>query len=404
MQRYTVNENLVQQWLDAASDGYCATTDSGRLNNCDADEQGDLSPLMSPLMTRSHIKLNWTVWASRCLSACALCSGCRFVSMSLRFKDCSWYRECAMTMLNHEPAGFQSAAVSAPKDASLPAADGTGAGTASGVTADGRACPLSPPPAESHRQRYGFFGVYRIPQLRAWWYEIPKSASTTFKRLTGVSGASSPHFGAGPQPGDVGFAVVRHPACRAFSAFRTAYNRASFRTNISKSPCPFHRFPYLFANETSTEDERVQRAVETIRQHGTELADSACGFAYHHMLTQSFFLSKGRHARLFESPTYPRPPMPTVFLRLESIGEDLAAFCRTRNASSWCAQRLALTHDEKLSARLNEGLARSREEGLPLSRLWAPQSLDAVESYYAPDLCLGRYEFDRSIVCSSNGS
>ena len=70
-----------------------------------------------------------------------------------------------------------------------------------------------PHTVEQSRPSYGFTGVHRIPGLRAWWYEVPKSASTTLGRLLRVQKGTI-HYGPGPQPGDVGFTVVRHPRPR----------------------------------------------------------------------------------------------------------------------------------------------------------------------------------------------
>ena len=70
-----------------------------------------------------------------------------------------------------------------------------------------------PHTVEQSRPSYGFTGVHRIPGLRAWWYEVPKSASTTLGRLLHVQKGTI-HYGPGPQPGDVGFTVVRHPRPR----------------------------------------------------------------------------------------------------------------------------------------------------------------------------------------------
>ena len=70
-----------------------------------------------------------------------------------------------------------------------------------------------PHTVEQSRPSYGFTGVHRIPGLRAWWYEAPKSASTTLGRLLHVQKGTI-HYGPGPQPGDVGFTVVRHPRPR----------------------------------------------------------------------------------------------------------------------------------------------------------------------------------------------
>ena len=38
---------------------------------------------------------------------------------------------------------------------------------------------------------YGFVGVYHIRELRAWYYEVPKSGSTTMGAIFGVQVTSS---------------------------------------------------------------------------------------------------------------------------------------------------------------------------------------------------------------------
>ena len=45
-----------------------------------------------------------------CLSLCATLPCCKYVSVSVRWRDCSWFRHCDLNVLLHEVAGFQSAA------------------------------------------------------------------------------------------------------------------------------------------------------------------------------------------------------------------------------------------------------------------------------------------------------
>ena len=199
-------------------------------------------------------------------------------------------------------------------------------------TVNGRAC--LPIKVEQSRPHYGFSGVHHIPALGAWWYELPKSASTTVAHLLGVRQGTIDYPSSGPQPGDVGFTVVRHPTCRAISGFGTAWRRASFRTNSTGSACPFSKFPYLLDNSSSL-DERLSRALGVLEQHGSSLASGACGFAYHHMLSQTYFLWDGRRKALFGTEAgRPVPPPPTVVLRLESLREDLERFCIAAGYSS----------------------------------------------------------------------
>jgi hypothetical protein len=40
---------------------------------------------------------SWQLAASTCLAHCDRCSGCAFVSISLKFADCSWYRSCDLS-------------------------------------------------------------------------------------------------------------------------------------------------------------------------------------------------------------------------------------------------------------------------------------------------------------------
>ena len=250
----------------------------------------------------------------------------------------------------------------------------------------------SPPPAELAHPTYGFHGVYRIPQLRAWWYEVPKSASTSARALLDPSDST-----AAPQPGDVGFAFVRHPICRAISGFHTAYHRAAFRTNATDSACPFERFPYLLRNETS-EDERLRKAVATLRRDGSAIAGPECGFAYHHMLSQAFFLDRRRLHKLFDTAEG-RPPPPSVLLRVENLHDDFLALCARRNATRWCEERLAHIRRGEM-VRLNAGKEREHTAGAALSTLLEPATLDALERYYAADAACYDYQFNRSLVCT----
>ena len=185
-------------------------------------------------------------------------------------------------------------------------------------------------------------GLHRIAPLRAWLYELPKSGSSTLISLLKLKhGALSRSE---PQPGDVGFAVVRHPTCRAVSAFHTAYDRAVLRTNSSKSACPFGSFPYLLAASSSDVGQRFSRAMSTVHQFGSKLAGPACGYAYHHLLSQSFFL---QHSQKVAAQHGLEPPLPTIALRLEQLVPDLVRLCAARNATYFC-DRLLRSHGGSL--------------------------------------------------------
>ena len=73
--------------------GVCTDTtfNSGR---CDVGEQG-MWPL-DPQEWRalSERKAQWAAATQQCMQRCAACERCRFVSLSLRHKECSWFSEC----------------------------------------------------------------------------------------------------------------------------------------------------------------------------------------------------------------------------------------------------------------------------------------------------------------------
>ena len=54
--------------------------------------------------------------------------------------------------------------------------------------------------------------------------------------------------------------------------------------------CPFSRFPYLLARNASSAPHRLGVALATLKRRGSALASADCGFAYHHMLSQAYFL------------------------------------------------------------------------------------------------------------------
>lgn len=163
-------------------------------------------------------------------------------------------------------------------------------------------------PEKMHKLvKTGFVGKHFIPRLNAWYYEIPKSGSSTMVKFFNLRhGGHSGYANNGPRR----FAVIRHPVCRAISGLQTSYTRAAWRTNMSNSPCPFSKFPYL-TNESF--DMVMRKALAVVKAHGSSLAGSECGYHYHHFLSQSYFLQRARNF---------------VTIRLEHVDRELADFCR----------------------------------------------------------------------------
>ena len=46
--------------------------------------------------------------AAWCTAACLSCPRCRYVSLSVDEKDCSWFHECELSRLRMQPASFKT--------------------------------------------------------------------------------------------------------------------------------------------------------------------------------------------------------------------------------------------------------------------------------------------------------
>lgn len=265
---------------------------------------------------------------------CDGCKNCNYLSLSLEWRDCSWFRSCDLNQTKVE--GFRSLAWPGVRAApSLRAAVLAQAGplgapspAAHDESRDGREV-CRPIEVERRKRSYGFTGFHWIAPLRVWLYEVPKSGSTTVMKMFKIPHGADDRPKRPPQPGDVAVAVVRHPLCRALSGFREAYERAAYRANTSRSGCPFSRFPYLLEANTSSAQHRLSVALRTLSQRGSALATADCGFAYHHMLSQAYFLWP---ERTHLPPGMHLPPV-TRLLRLESLEEDVRALCAERGVA-----------------------------------------------------------------------
>ena len=80
-----------------AQEGYCGTTTEG--GDCTVGHAG--SWVLSPAESRS-----WSSARTSCVDRCMSCRSCRYVSFSLNFSDCSWFRAC--DSLKHGIAGFRT--------------------------------------------------------------------------------------------------------------------------------------------------------------------------------------------------------------------------------------------------------------------------------------------------------
>ena len=84
-----------------ASLGFCTGTDSAPAD-CDTAKRGSWRLRVGDVSS-------WRTAATACASLCELCARCHFVSLSLKYRDCSWYHECSLTSLKRNLNGFVSA-------------------------------------------------------------------------------------------------------------------------------------------------------------------------------------------------------------------------------------------------------------------------------------------------------
>jgi hypothetical protein len=82
--------------------GYCGRTTKGVANDCTAGSKGMWALPASKLTS-------WAVADQHCSLTCAHCSRCEYYSVSLRYRECSWFHECDLQNLQKDISGFRSA-------------------------------------------------------------------------------------------------------------------------------------------------------------------------------------------------------------------------------------------------------------------------------------------------------
>jgi hypothetical protein len=92
-------------WLASARRGFCEATTYAPEADCRADLLGAWQ--MPPAVAAKR-----ALAAEWCLGRCARCSRCRFVSLSVDRRDCSWFSSCEE--LRTDVAGFVSGAAPMP--------------------------------------------------------------------------------------------------------------------------------------------------------------------------------------------------------------------------------------------------------------------------------------------------
>jgi hypothetical protein len=89
-------------WLATSRPGICGKAESGP-SDCSGGDTGSFS-LPKPKTS------DWDTAVLACLLACSRCDQCKYVSISLRWEDCSWFSSCDLDALGHDVLCFRSGA------------------------------------------------------------------------------------------------------------------------------------------------------------------------------------------------------------------------------------------------------------------------------------------------------
>ena len=96
---------------DDTSTGYCnrllqpVRTQTDPNMSCQVDDKGTF-----PLRAEKG-SMTWETVRDSCRRMCAACARCNYISVSLRFRDCSWFHACDILQLQNEVEGFRTEAV-----------------------------------------------------------------------------------------------------------------------------------------------------------------------------------------------------------------------------------------------------------------------------------------------------
>ena len=101
-------------WLLRSAEGFCGVTEDAASTaaTCSQASQGRW-PLAKPGANARHGNMHGKDWLSatlRCQKLCAQCARCRYISISVRHGDCSWFESCdAPAGLLRTVSGFRTA-------------------------------------------------------------------------------------------------------------------------------------------------------------------------------------------------------------------------------------------------------------------------------------------------------
>ena len=103
-----------RRWVEEARAGFCGVTSSAdEPSDCVSGSKGVLGLL--PQEAKTPLSA-----ARACLARCAACARCRYVSLSRRLADCSWFVRCDLARLGHTVKHFVSGPALARNGSSSP--------------------------------------------------------------------------------------------------------------------------------------------------------------------------------------------------------------------------------------------------------------------------------------------
>lgn len=82
-------------FLDRAVHGHCGITGSSE-GDCEIGLNGAFG------LNPADVQGGWKAAAAACVARCQGCARCRFVTVSLEFRDCSWYHKCDLRSIKPE--------------------------------------------------------------------------------------------------------------------------------------------------------------------------------------------------------------------------------------------------------------------------------------------------------------
>jgi hypothetical protein len=96
-----VASNVGGRWIEKqGSVGFCAPTVENK-GDCSKDTRGQMT-------LRTDQVTSWSRALTACMRRCSRCANCHFISISLAYKDCSWYQQCDLRHLRRDVDGFKT--------------------------------------------------------------------------------------------------------------------------------------------------------------------------------------------------------------------------------------------------------------------------------------------------------